>query len=422
MPLVRRSAHEHAQFHCVIVSGSVRLSESLRLPGYPIVVHPAHGAFEPAAMFLKEMALWRSQRSGSLQDLARIICIWCNYLQDHNVPWNEPGEQHYHRWLTKAMSTNQIGRVRQARWASVILRWYHFLASRDLGGPLLRSFAASISASPLSVEILEPRGRFKAPRGPKLKGGRRPIPNEKEVDQVLQALMNHPNDFIAERNWLLGRTAYETGLRAMGVTALSCDNLNALLRGDNLIGPSARVELLARDRIAQAKIREGLYNLERTGRENLIVSLSEKGGKTRSVPFPIPLVAALLHYVWGERDRFLRTSRSLSLVRLTGGLWLSEKGGSPLTINAVKDIAQRRGFVAAGVKGSLHSLRAAFLTQYCCRLLREAKDKFGDSYDTRGILVMLAEIAGHEYPETLKHYLDAARIREILMVPPQTLQ
>jgi hypothetical protein len=73
-----------------------------------------------------------------------------------------------------------------------------------------------------------------------------------------------------------------------------------------------------------------------------------------------------------------------------------------------------RGFIAAGVKGSGHSLRAAFLTEYAQRLLREAKNKFGQSYDAQALLIMLAEIAGHEDPTTLKNYLDEARIREAL--------
>jgi integrase len=408
-------ARQHAYFHCVIVSEPVKITTRLKLSNYPIILHPAYGVFEPADVFIRELAAWRSQRSGSLQDIARIICIWCNYLQDHNISWNEPGEHHYHWWLTEALNTDRIGRNRQARCAGVVMRWSHFLASRSIGGPLLRSFAASISASPLSVEILEPEPRFKAPRGPKLKNGKRPIPDEEEAVRVIRALMNHPNAFIAERNWLLGRTVYETGLRAMGVAALSCDTLNQLLRGDNLIGPSDRVEFLAGDRIAKASIRERIYHLANTGRENLIVGVREKRGKIRNVPFPIPFVIALLQHLWGERARFLRVSGSSSREKLSGGLWLSDRNGNALTITAIKDIVKVRGFEAAGVKGSIHSLRATFLTQYACRLLGEARKKFGYDYDTRGILLTLAEIAGHEDPDTLKHYLDEAQIREALV-------
>jgi integrase len=227
--------------------------------------------------------------------------------------------------------------------------------------------------------------------------------------------MNHTDDFISERNWLIGRTAYETGMRAMGIAAMSTDTINALLRGDRLISPSDRVELLAQDRTAKASLREKIYCLEKTGRENLIASITEKGGKTRSVGFPIPLVLDLLQHVWGERAHFLQTLGSSSLKKLSGGVWLSKRGSNPLKVSSIKDVIRDRGFVAAGTKGSIHSLRAAFLTGYACRLLREAKGKFGQSYDARGILLMLAEIAGHEIPDTLKHYLDQAQIREALV-------
>jgi integrase len=373
-------------------------------------------------MYIREQADWRSLRSGSLQDVAGIICDWCNYLQDRHISWDEPAEHHYHRWVTKALSTDKLGRSRQARRASVILRWCHFLGSRDLGGPLLRSFSAAISASPLDVAILDPKPRFKAPRGPKLKNGKRTIPDEDGVADVLRALLSHPIDFIAERNWLLGRTVSETGLRVMGLAGLSCDTLNALLRGDNLIQPTDRVELLGRDRAAKASLRDRIYQLQRYGRENLIVSVTEKGGKVRSVPFPIPLVLALLEHLWGERERLLIEAKSSSLSKLSGGLWLSNRDAKPLTIGAIKDIIKDLGFVPAHVKGSVHSLRAAFLTQYACRLLREAREKLGYNYDTRGILLTLAEIAGHENPSTLEHYLDEAQIREALVGERQFLR
>jgi integrase len=302
------------------------------------------------------------------------------------------------------------------------MRWCHFLASRNLGGPFLRLFSASISTSPLDIKNLQPKGRFKPRRGPKLKWGKRPVPDPDGVAQVLEALASHCDPFIAERNWLLGRTAYETGLRAMGLTSLSCGTIEAMLQGDRIIGPIDRIDLFATDRARKAEIRSSLDRLIKSGRENLFASVTEKGGKTRTVAFPIELVLALCEHIWGERHALILTRRGGRGAKSSRHLWLSKNNLSQLERSSVKDILRMRGFVAAGVKGSGHSLRAVFLTEYARRLLREAKNRFGQSYDAHALLVMLAEIAGHEDPVTLKNYLDEARIREALTGDRQFLK
>lgn len=380
----------------------------------PAIVNPVHGVFAPASLFLWEEFAWRSGRIGSLLDMAEIICIWCNHLLELGVQWNEPSDAHYLQWLLDALSLGIVARGRLRRRASVVMRWYHFLASRNIGGSLLRSFAASISASPLDIANLEPRARFKAERGPKLKNGKRHVPHPEEVERVLDALASHENPFIAERDWSIGRTAYDTGLRVMGLEALTCSTVDALLRADRLIEANQRVEWMAQDRIAKVRLKTALADLVESGRQNLITDITEKNGKTRSVQFPITLVGRILEYIWGERRALLQKFGSAGYERSQRGLWLSSTTCEPLTNATIKDILRKRGFVAAEVKGSGHSLRAAFLTEYACVLIREAKRNFGDNYDAGAILLTLAEIAGHEDPKTLQHYLDEARIREAL--------
>jgi len=200
----------------------------------------------------------------------------------------------------------------------------------------------------------------------------------------------------------------------MGLEALTCSTVDALLRADRLIEANQRVEWMAQDRIAKVRLKTALADLVESGRQNLITDITEKNGKTRSVQFPITLVGRILEYIWGERRALLQKFGSAGYERSQRGLWLSSTTCEPLTNATIKDILRKRGFVAAEVKGSGHSLRAAFLTEYACVLIREAKRNFGDNYDAGAILLTLAEIAGHEDPKTLQHYLDEARIREAL--------
>lgn len=68
-------------------------------------------------------------------------------------------------------------------------------------------------------------------------------------------------------------------------------------------------------------------------------------------------------------------------------------------------------FVEVGIKGSGHSLRAAFITERAEELLVQAREKFGANFDELTILHELCELAGHAQPSTLRNYLDLARIR-----------
>lgn len=399
-------------FH-IVYTHSSRASANYHVKEFPVIVQPDYGVFEPALLFLRELEDWRSASSGTLVDTAYIICLWCNHLQDIDRSWNEPSEVTYHSWLKRELVEGRIARARQARKANVILRWYHFLASRNIGGVLLRSFAASISASPLSVAEIHPKSRFKAPRGPKLKFGKRPIPDAGVVQRVADALANHENSFLAERNWLLGRTAYETGLRAMGLESLTCRMLDDMLREDAIIGEYQHIEAMAQDRPAKAAVRSALRQVEGAGRENLFALVTEKRGKSRNVAFPIPLVGALLEHVWGERAGQIRLGSRRQ--RAAGHLWISEKSARPLKRNSIKDILRIRGFIAANAKGSGHSLRAAHITNMACYLLAESKQKSGADFDKQAILFALAEIAGHSDPSTLEPYLEGARVRAVLM-------
>jgi site-specific recombinase XerD len=396
-----------------IKSKKIGENKTINIREFPIIIHPEHGVFKAASMFIKEQALWRSLRPGSLHDIAYIICDWCNYLQQQGIKWNQPSEQNYWFWLAGAFASGEIARNRQGHKANIIVRWVHFLASREIGGDILKSFAVSISQSPLDVADMKPKGRFKAQSGPKVENGRRPIPSTEEVDRILETLATNQNAFIAERNYLLGLTAVRTGLRAMGLASLTCKTLNMMLRSHNLIDHAERIELMVNNQAAKVALRAGLNELSKMGGENLITLIKEKGGKQRDVSFPISLVLSLIEYVWGERALFLKKrGKNVSSV-----LWVSEKGKRCTTLKrkSISDILRKQGFVASGVRGSGHCLRGAFLTDYACMLVLRAKRRLGPDYDSRDVLLQLAEVAGHEDPETLRPYLDEARIRLVLV-------
>jgi integrase len=379
--------------------------------GFPIIVHPDLGVVKSASVYLHEQAKWGSRRLGTLEDVAYILCSWCNYLQDYGASWDFPTEKLYFDWISHQDvaagndgAPETIGAPRQRRRAFVIFHWVHFLVSIGHGGPSLRLFAESICARDADSKA---RPRFKPPTGPKLKNGSLWIPTPDEVDRVLDALADHPNPFMAERNWLIARTIQNTGLRAMGVCSLSCRFIESLLGSEQLVGRYARIASMALDRPAKAAIRSGLAELRDKGRTGLIGKIKEKRGKVREVLFPFQTISNILDHVWGERATLLRENG-----RSPAGedaLWLTVQGGK-LELEAIKKLIRELGFNECDFKGGAHRLRASFLTELAIELVNEAYEMYGPNYDERNVLEALAERAGHDAPESLRPYINRARV------------
>lgn len=375
---------------------------------YPIIVHCELGVFAPASIFINEISKWRQEKLGSVLDIAYIICSWCNYLQDRNCEWNCASDEYFHSWLTSGREIQGLSNARIARRASVIFRWSNFLLNRGVGGSPLREFASSISAEPESFLRGTARPRFKAMRGPKLKRGKKRIPSPEEAARVVDCLGAHPNPFIAERDWLIGQVALETGLRAMGLAKLCTYRLEKALREENILVGSSRLVEMTDNSEDKASLRRTLIDLQDRGRLNVFLEITEKGGKHRIVAFSIDLVLAVLEHIWGERAQLLRRQ---NWEPFDGRLWLSERFRRPLAVGSIKDLIRKRGYKSANVPGSAHSFRATFLTGKAAELLLEEKELWGDQADPQGVLLKLAEIAGHEDTSTLKPYLDEAQIR-----------
>lgn len=395
--------------HYITAKRGVRISGSKSIIGYPIIVAANCGVFTPAAEYIRHEAMWSSLAAGSLRDVAGIICDWCNHLSDIGVEWSSPTSLQFNSWVTDQVEAHGFSHARQIRKASVIFEWYRFMAM-ELNYSSVFGFAKSISdAHGLSEEIGK-RVKYRRASASRLKNGRRPVPSTEQVQRVLEALMDHPDPFIAERNWLIGRTAYETGLRAMGNASLDLQFIDRLLRSKSILAPTQSVAD-RHTRALQAEVRRRLQQFRDFGFKRLYGTVLEKRSKNRTVGFPIDLVLAILDYVWGERAKVIR-ERGVREANGDQKLWIAASTGWGLNRGSICDIVACNGFKAAGVRGSGHSLRAAFLTEQALRLLAEARSKFGQNYDEFTILNELAELAGHENPDTLRYYIDQARLRE----------
>lgn len=369
---------------------------------------------EEASIYLRELTKPWSRSEGTVSDVAYILCAWCNYLLGQRRSWAKPNTSDLAEWVAQLYRSGSVGGTRRTRCFNVVFTWYHFLLSRRLGGDDLRAFVAGNSQSPLELEQPSRKPRFKVGYGDSKPFKKRPTPDSEQVSKVLDTLASEEKStFLAERDWLIGKTAAETGLRAMGTAKLDCRIITAMLAEAGLAGNQPPVDVFWKDASQKSKIRQGLGQLKSDGGELLFASIIEKGRKRRTVAFPIELVEQILDHIWGERAATIQRYPSLrgSFGR---GLWISGRGGQPLKLTSIKGII-KAAFLSAEVRGSAHSLRSFFLTKMAKQLLIEARRRQGQNFDSRAVLLLLAEIAGHEDPETLRYYLDRAQIADALL-------
>ena len=382
----------------------VRVKDDITKEVRPICVGP-DGVFAPVALYIHELRSWRGYASGSIEDIAYILCGWLNYTAKVAVQWNNVTDTNYLNYLKSEKNKDGLGRNRSNRIASIIARWYVFLVSKDIGGVALSRFVESVT-------LPDGRGthnaslayRFRAKRGPKLKNGKKHVPRVGEVERVLDKLADTPSPFTSERDLLLGMVAARTGLRAMGLAALSLTAVTAMLAREGLLKSHQSIEHFTLDASAQAGIRASLAQLVSNGRKNLILKVTEKGENTRSVLFPIDLLVSILDHIWQARAFLIRQSGSGAV----DALWITATPRPrELAIGSLKKIVAA-AFTAANVRGSVHSFKAHYLTMLAAKLRNEAIARDGPGYDGRTVMLQLAEAAGHKTFTTLAHYLDEA--------------
>lgn len=381
------------------------------LLGLPVITHKDLGVLEPAASYFLELHTWGGQRHGSIRGRAYIIRIWCNFLLQKGCTWSTAREKHMREFVEETRSSG-FSENRLATRIRVLTDWYYFLAQQNIGGLAVRTFCAALTSDRPEDFIIHPEPRFKAKRGPKNVNGDRPTPSDENLRKVLDALASHDDEYISDRNFLIGFVAANTGLRAMGLRSLSISFLDSILADNRLIQRAESCVWYVSHKENRDRLRAALIDLRETVSAPLFGEITEKRSVSRQVSFHPDTMLLLLNHIWGTRHRKLAQRFG---GRSPNDLWVSTRTGRGLAFGVINNILKFEGFEKAGVAGSGHRLRAAFLTNTAVSLLRRARRSFGGNYDGASILTQLAMLAGHASPQSLQPYLDDAALILALM-------
>ncbi|QFU16869.1 hypothetical protein GDR74_11880 [Microvirga thermotolerans] len=452
---VMASQHSPEDYRMIFAPDDFKWSGE-RAPGLPIICERDGSVSEPLLRFFGWSFRYKRTAISSMRDEAYILREWWAYLEGRGCRWDEVDDQVMIDWRERMKEVNKklgadarrskdlLSDQRIGRKLSTVFTFYEsaaqaMLLDRELvgaKGPITFRAAdrgkgrggASIPPQATahgSVRVwrcAEPSGR---------KATRRPTPDDTGVASVLAYLRSsaeHPA--IGDRNWLIGRTEAEAGLRRDEVARFSVLALEAGLakEGVKVPKPENRAEavragwqpqLAGLDAVAnwaegRQAVLDGLERLERRHRTNVYITVTGKGQVTREVPFPIDLVRDLLAIgIWDvRRDQLLRWSNALQPPG-PAEIFLSEKTRGPLEADAVGNLL-KHAFNKCGIQGSGHRLRAYFATKLAERLWAEAFADNGFRWDQRVenfVLDRVAEALGHAKPTTTcRHYLDLGRM------------
>lgn len=406
-------------------------SESHRLQGRNVPGHPLfvgrNGVFQPVQEYLRYKAVTRSRVQGTVIHDATILRQWISYLDSRRLTWLEATNDVMEEFVNLRFAVVSAARLQTQ--INVVWQFY-WVAQEKLG--LVTGMVENPSRGeigeifPISATMSHKRltnGRLVRRIGPQIafptlrRGALRPTPNDEQVDEILAFLLSSSVQGRGVCWWLMANWMYQSTLRCMGVGALTVTALSEALGAEGVSGPGGQpldLHAIANDPAQQDRIKLELSKLAGRGRTEVHVKVREKRGKQRYVPVPIDLFELNLDYIWTDRAWLIKLLERRAGFAGTDALFVSQKTGANFKSNSVSNLL-KAAFKALGIAGSAHRLRAAC----CMRIMRKcyirARALHGRSWDPNGVLLEVAEIMGHDDPETLRPYLTRVEKEENLV-------
>lgn len=396
------------------------------LPNHPLFVG-RNGVFPPVQEYLRYKAISRNRAVGTVLHDATILKQWISFLDDERLTWLEANNDVMERFVNF-----RFGAVSDARLQTQIhVIWdFYWVVQEKLGQ--VKGMVESPSRGeigelfPISATISHRRGkggRLMRRVGPQIgfptlrRVALRPTPNDDQVDEILAFLLSASVQGRGVCWWLMASWMYHSTLRCMGVAGLTITALTEALCAEGITGPFGKplqLHSIASNPAEQDLIKLKLSKLAERGRTELHVVVREKRGKQRFVPVPIDLFELNLDYIWTDRAWLIQMLERRPGFAGTDALFVSQKTGAHFEPNSISNLL-KAAFKSLGIRGSAHRLRAAC----CMRIMRKcyirARASHGRSWDPNSVLLEVAEIMGHDDPETLRPYLTRVEKEENLV-------
>lgn len=414
------------------------------MSGIPRIRMPDGSIFEP---FLRYFAYgWLNKlfkAKSSMEPDAYSLREWLCHSTNLGVDWMMAGADDLLRTFRNTFSE----RIKEGELsaAQVELKLNHIFkfycnirkAMPYAGGAPMPQFVGSAeSSTPITSRLVGGRCRWSGWNKIERRAPNRPTPNFNDVERILEhlrAAAMEPLDgtwqqalrvYAAERNWLVTCCEVKAGLRRGETANLSLRKIAEALakllivkmpmgRWGSDVYPNPLNEAV-HDLALRAEIVRGIERHAARGYTTLCVDVITKGGRERSVEFPLDLVLDLLEIgIWQVRKNLFEhwTAEGKTDLDHDAIFLSSTRNGARLTLKSVGDIV-KGAFNDLLVAGSGHRLRAYYLTEMAWLLWNQELAIAGYRNDvavSNNVMNRLADLAGHKRPGTVeRYYLDQA--------------
>jgi len=331
----------------------------------------------------------RGRPASSVRQYAYHLKYWWEYLSSIGKAWDEVEDAVVVRWRDTDLRDLDAGTVNG--YIATVSRMYLWAERQGyVDGLIGQQDLTTKMQFPLTVvvntdrrghsRLVSPLLRKTVPK-PVL-----PTPTHDEITKIHQALVEiyEKNIDLMIRDALVLTWAELTGVRREEALSL---------------------------KITQIPTWVQIEQLEKS-EEKAALTIIGKGNKKRTILAEPGLLIQTREYIEVERKQIITRwrARLRANYKVPEEIFLSTKTGQKIQGDS---ISQRfaLAFRKAGVAGSMHRVRARFLTELIFAILESEFEKLGTIPDAASVLLPAAELAGHSSIPMLSRYFAMARKR-----------
>lgn len=422
------------------------LWQSEDMSNIPLIRNPDGSIFEPflryfAYGWLQKLFKAKSSMEPDSYSLREYLC----HLSNSGADWVSGGCDEMMRTFRNTFPERvKEGELAPAQVELKLDHIFQFYKTVDYAMPYLGhsrtpEFVGTDEIAPITERRVGEKLRWSGWNKVVRSASRRSTPGFDDVERILEHLRANamePFDgrweqalrvFAAERNWLVTCCEVRAGLRRGETQSLSLRKIAEALSKHRIVTMSIGrwrndahpnpLNDAVHDGALRAKIVAGIERFAAQGNTTLNVDVWAKGGRERSVEFPIDLVLSLLEIgIWRVRKSLFAHWEAEGNTALDfDAVFVSSTGnGARLGLKHIGDIV-KDAFNELNIAGSGHRLRAYYLTEMAWLLWNQELAKAGYRPDVsvgNNVMNRLAELAGHKNPSTTeRYYLDQAKAR-----------
>ena len=367
--------------------------EKKSYPRIPLMLDSRNQIVEAPTNWFRYLVYYRRRATSSVHQYATHLRLWWDFIEERRIKWKDVDDTLLAEWRDLLLeginnTSKPLNPKTVNTYISTVFDFYLWAESKGYVKGLIGEVDINKDFYP-AITVLKStnsKGESKKSTPLLMRTVVSPIlhvPTTDEITKVNENLENiYANANLVFRVSLILLWMERVGLRRAEVLSLKIKHI-----------PSWEDI----DRLQQE---DEVYEIEIIG----------KGNKKRIVSVSYDVLSETRSYIETERQEILNRFKKKNSKKYKDPehIFLSLKTGLVMHPDTVSQVLAK-AFKIAEVKGSGHRVRARYLTNLMITLLEAEYEKRKSIPDNMTILMIVAQLAGHNHIETLRPYLAIAK-------------